>query len=69
MGISVKRVFALSWSFAAITAGIGGIIIGNISGISIHLGHIGLKVLVRDHTRRTGQHSGSHRGWLYHRHP
>jgi len=45
MGISVKRVFALSWSFAAITAGIGGIIIGNISGISIHLGHIGLKVL------------------------
>ena len=45
MGISVKRVFALSWSFAAITAAIGGIIIGNISGISIHLGHIGLKVL------------------------
>jgi branched-chain amino acid transport system permease protein len=45
MGISVKRVFAISWSFAAITAAIGGIIIGNISGISIHLGHIGLKVL------------------------
>jgi branched-chain amino acid transport system permease protein len=45
MGISVKGVFALSWSFAAITAAMGGIIIGNISGISIHLGHIGLKVL------------------------
>ncbi len=45
MGISVKRVFAISWSLAAITAAIGGIIIGNISGISIHLGHIGLKVL------------------------
>ncbi len=45
MGISVKNVFALSWSFAAITAAIGGIIIGNISGISIHLGDIGLKVL------------------------
>jgi branched-chain amino acid transport system permease protein len=45
MGVSVKRVFALSWSFAAITAAIGGVIIGNISGISIHLGHIGLKVL------------------------
>jgi branched-chain amino acid transport system permease protein len=45
MGISVKRVFALSWSYAAITAAIGGIIIGNISGVSIHLGHIGLKVL------------------------
>jgi branched-chain amino acid transport system permease protein len=45
MGISVKSVFALSWSFAAITAAVGGIVIGNISGISIHLGHIGLKVL------------------------
>lgn len=45
MGISVKHVFALSWSFAALTAAVGGIIIGNISGISIHLGHIGLKVL------------------------
>lgn len=45
MGISVKRIFALSWIFAAITAAVGGIIIGNISGISIHLGHIGLKVL------------------------
>jgi branched-chain amino acid transport system permease protein len=45
MGISVKSVFALSWSFAAITAALGGIIIGNISGISIHLGDIGLKVL------------------------
>ncbi|AFM26341.1 branched-chain amino acid ABC transporter permease [Desulfomonile tiedjei] len=45
MGISVKRVFAISWSFAAIAAAVGGVIIGNISGISIHLGHIGLKVL------------------------
>jgi branched-chain amino acid transport system permease protein len=45
MGISVKRVFALSWIFAAITAAMGGIIIGNISGLSIHLGAIGLKVL------------------------
>jgi branched-chain amino acid transport system permease protein len=45
MGISVKSVFALSWTFAALTAAVGGIIIGNISGISIHLGHIGLKVL------------------------
>lgn len=45
MGISVKSVFALSWSFAAITAAVGGVIIGNISGISTNLGHIGLKVL------------------------
>jgi len=45
MGISVRWVFALSWSFGAAAAFIGGIVIGNISGISIYLGDIGLKVL------------------------
>lgn len=45
MGISVRWIFALSWSFGAVAAFIGGIVIGNISGISIYLGDIGLKVL------------------------
>jgi branched-chain amino acid transport system permease protein len=45
MGISVRWIFALSWSFGALAAFIGGIVIGNISGISIYLGDIGLKVL------------------------
>jgi branched-chain amino acid transport system permease protein len=45
MGISVRWVFALSWSYGAVAAMIGGIVIGNISGISIYLGDIGLKVL------------------------
>jgi len=45
VGISVRWVFALSWSFGAIAAVIGGIVIGNISGISIYMGDIGLKVL------------------------
>jgi branched-chain amino acid transport system permease protein len=45
MGISVRWVFALSWSYGAVAAAIGGIVIGNISGISIYLGDIGLKVL------------------------
>ncbi len=45
MGISVRRIFALSWSFGAVAAFIGGVVIGNISGISIYLGDIGLKVL------------------------
>src|SRR4030065_1124389 len=44
-GVSVKRVFALSWSFGAIAAVIGGIVIGNISGINIYMGDIGLAVL------------------------
>ena len=45
MGISVRWICALSWSFGAVAAFIGGIVIGNISGISIYLGDIGLKVL------------------------
>ena len=45
MGISVRWIFALSWSYGAVAAFIGGIVIGNISGISIYLGDIGLKVL------------------------
>jgi branched-chain amino acid transport system permease protein len=42
MGVSVRGVFALSWSFGAIAAVIGGIVIGNISGIDIYMGDIGL---------------------------
>ena len=45
MGISVRRVFALAWCFGAIASVIGGIVIGNISGISVYMGDIGLKVL------------------------
>jgi branched-chain amino acid transport system permease protein len=45
MGVSVKRVFALSWSFGAVAAVIGGIVIGNISGINVYMGDIGLAVL------------------------
>ena len=45
MGISTKIIFALSWSFAACAAAIGGIVIGNISGIHPNLGHVGLMVL------------------------
>lgn len=45
MGISVRWVFAMAWCFGAMAAVIGGIVIGNISGISVYMGDIGLKVL------------------------
>jgi branched-chain amino acid transport system permease protein len=45
MGISVKRVFAISWCIAAVVSSIGGILIGNIGGVGVELSHIGLKVL------------------------
>ena len=45
MGISVKRVFAISWCIAAVVSSIGGILVGNIGGVGVELSHIGLKVL------------------------
>ncbi len=45
MGISVKRVFAMSWCIAAVVSSIGGILVGNIAGVGVDLSYIGLKVL------------------------
>jgi len=43
MGISVKRIFALSWSLAAMVATLGGLLLGSINGVDPTLGVIGLK--------------------------
>ncbi len=45
MGISVKVIFAATWAIAAVVAGIGGILLGNINGVNSSLSHIGLTVL------------------------
>lgn len=45
MGISVKRVFAISWCIAAVVSSIGGILVGNIAGVGVDISYIGLKVL------------------------
>ena len=44
MGISVKKVFAISWSIGALVSAVGGILVGNINGINIALSGFGLKV-------------------------
>lgn len=44
MGISIKRVFGISWCVAAIVSAVGGILIGNINGVNITLASFGLKV-------------------------
>ena len=44
MGISVKRIFAISWCIAAAVSAVGGMLIGNINGINITLADFGLKV-------------------------
>jgi branched-chain amino acid transport system permease protein len=45
IGISVKKVFAMSWCIAAVVSSIGGILVGNIAGVGVDLSYIGLKVL------------------------
>lgn len=44
MGISVKRVFAIAWAIAAVTAAVGGIILANIVGVSGNISILGLRV-------------------------
>ncbi len=44
MGISIRRVFAVSWCVAAVVSAVGGILIGNINGVNITLSAFGLKV-------------------------
>ncbi|MEC4719890.1 branched-chain amino acid ABC transporter permease [Noviherbaspirillum sp. CPCC 100848] len=46
MGINVPRMFSLAWSFAAVIAGVAGIVVGAIGGISSTMGVFGLSVLV-----------------------
>lgn len=45
VGISVKRVFGVSWAIAAMTAAVGGIIVGTILSIGYSLDDYGLKVM------------------------
>ena len=44
MGISIPRVFAVAWGIAAASAAIGGIMLGNIVGVSPNIAAVGLRV-------------------------
>ncbi len=44
MGISIPRVFAVAWAIAAVTAAVGGIMLGNIVGVSGNVAAVGLRV-------------------------
>jgi len=45
VGISVKRVFGMSWAIASLTAAVGGIIVGTILSVGYSLDDFGFKVL------------------------
>lgn len=45
MGISVKGVYAATWAIAAVVASVGGVLLGNINGVSATMATIGLTVL------------------------
>lgn len=45
VGISVKRVFGVSWAISSLTAAVGGIIVGTILSVGYSLDDFGFKVL------------------------
>ena len=44
MGIRIPRVLAVAWALAAVSAAVGGMMLGNIVGLSQNIGAIGLRV-------------------------
>jgi branched-chain amino acid transport system permease protein len=45
LGVSAHRVYALAWAIAFMAAGVGGTLLGNINGLNISVGSLGLLVL------------------------
>ena len=43
--MSAKLVYALAWAIAFMAAGVGGTLLGNINGLNISVGYLGLLVL------------------------
>jgi len=45
LGVSARFVYAASWAIAFMAAGVGGALLGNINGVNITIGFLGLLVL------------------------
>jgi branched-chain amino acid transport system permease protein len=45
LGVSARFVYAAAWAIAFMSAGVGGALLGNINGINVSIGHLGLLVL------------------------
>lgn len=44
LGVSVKRMFALSWAISAMVSAIAGVVVGMVNGVSASLSSFGIKV-------------------------
>ena len=45
IGVSARFVYATAWAIAFVAAGVGGALLGNINGLNISVGYLGLLVL------------------------
>lgn len=45
IGVSARFVYATAWAIAFVAAGVGGTLLGNINGLNISVGYLGLLVL------------------------
>ena len=44
LGVSARFVYATAWAIAFMASGVGGTLLGNINGLNISVGHLGLLV-------------------------
>jgi branched-chain amino acid transport system permease protein len=44
LGISIKRMFAMSWAISAMVSALAGVVVGVVSGVSAALSFFGIKV-------------------------
>ena len=44
LGISVRKVFALSWAISAMVSAVAGVVVGTVNGVSSALSFFGIKV-------------------------
>ena len=69
LGVSAHRVYALAWAIAFMAAGVGGTLLGNINGLNISVGYLGLLVLPAVVLGGAELRSGGHRWRDRHRRP
>lgn len=69
LGVSARFVYATAWAIAFMAAGVGGSLLGNINGLNISVGYLGLLVLPAVVLGGAQFGAGRHRRRHRHRHP
>jgi branched-chain amino acid transport system permease protein len=58
LGVSVPRVFAMSWAISAVVSAVAGVVVGVVNGVSSALSFYGIKVVPGGDPGRARQRAG-----------